>query len=226
MYWFIQQISIEWLLWARLCFRTWNTEMNKRHKNHIGLLGATKRSKVEGSKVGGACNFKQWSRKESQKRHPNKEKGDKGVSHVDICGKTIPGRRNKGFEWGMFWPTARTAKRLCGWGRVARGGWRWWLPKGMEERRWSGGRGHTVGHFKDLGFYSEQMINLRQKSLKEFEIWSTSVNLSEVSDSISPTQSQVTWQAEGTLSLPYVIKHCLFQRMLTGKISAVWIANK
>lgn len=209
-----------------LCFRTWNTEMNKRHKNHIGLLSATKRSKMEGSNGGGACNFKQWSRKESQKRwHLNKNKGDKGVSHVDICGKTVPGRRNKGFELGMFWPIARTAKSLCGWGRGARGQWRWWLQKGMEQRRWAYHRG-PVGHFKDLGFYSEQITNLRQKSLKEFEICSTSVHLSEVFDSISPTQSQVTWQAEGTLYLPYVIKHCLFQRKRTGKISAVWIANK
>lgn len=33
------------------------------------------------------------------------------MSHMDSCGKNIPGRRNRGPELGMFWPTACTAKR-------------------------------------------------------------------------------------------------------------------
>lgn len=32
--------------------------MNKRHKNHIRLLSAIEKNKVEGNKGGGACNFK------------------------------------------------------------------------------------------------------------------------------------------------------------------------
>lgn len=32
----------------------------------------------------------------------DKDKGDKEVSHMDICGKMIPGRRNKGLELRVF----------------------------------------------------------------------------------------------------------------------------
>lgn len=60
----------------------------------------------------------------------------------------------------------------------------------VERRPWTYHIG-SVGHFKDSGFYSEPNDNLRQSSLKEFEIWLTSVNLSEASQVCLLHQSNV-----------------------------------
>lgn len=50
----------------------------------------------------------------------------------------------------------------------------------MERGPWTHHIG-PAGHFRDLGFYSEQNDNLSQSSLTESGVWSISMTLSEAS---------------------------------------------
>lgn len=74
--------------------------------------------------------------------------------------------------------------------------------EGLKERRlWTYHMG-PKGHFKDSGFFllKLQNNNLRQRSLKEFGIWSTSMNLSEA--------SQVVYFTESNLILGHLVNRC------------------
>ena len=101
---------------------SWYIVVNRWHKNHTDFWVLFRETRW---KRGGACNFKQWHKKVSLKHDiwTKKDKGGKGVSHMDICGKNIPGKRNTGSELGIVWPTAWTDKKLF----MVGPGLSWWL---------------------------------------------------------------------------------------------------